>query len=152
MKYDCKMVEQPAQPTMTVRTRSSVQNLPQILGPNFVKIRQYIESSGEQMAGAPFVAYYNMDMQDLDIEIGIPVSKKLPDKDEIKACEMPAGKYATVVHIGPFSEMEPTYNALTEWIAKNGYEATGVAYEVYIDDPQKTSMAELKTQILFPLK
>ena len=152
MKYDCKMVEQTAQPAMTVRTRSSVQNLPQVLGETYGIIAQYITSSGEQIAGAPFVAYYNLDMQDLDIEIGIPVSKKLSDKDAIKASEIPAGKYATVLHIGPFSEMESTYNVLTEWVTKNGYEATGVAYELYINDPKETPIEELKTQILFLLK
>lgn len=94
----------------------------------------------------------NLDMQDLDIEIGIPVSKKLPDKGNVKASKIAEGKYATVVHIGPFDKMEPTYNALTKWIEDNGYEPTGVAYEIYIDDPAVTPMEELKTQIMFPLK
>ena len=130
MSYDCKMVEQAAQPAMSVRTRSSVQDLPQILGPNFGKIMGNIQSSGEQMAGAPFVAYYNMDMQDLDIEIGIPSSKALPNKDDIKASEIPAGKYATVIHVGPFDKMEGTYEALQKWIDENGYETTGTHHDL----------------------
>lgn len=36
---------------------------------------------------------------------------------------MHAGKYATVIHIGPFDKMEPTYDALNKWIDENGYEA-----------------------------
>ena len=152
MENDCKMIEQAAQQALSVRTRSSVQNLPKIIGPNFVMIREYIENSGEQMAGAPYIAYYNMDMQDLDIEIGIPSSKALPDKDDIKTTEIPAGKYATVIHVGPFDKMEPTYNALNKWVTDNGYETTGIAYELYIDDPAITPMEELKTQIMFPLK
>ncbi len=152
MKYDCKVIEQLAQPALSVRTRSSVEKIPQILGETFNMIMQYITSLGEQMTGAPYVAYYNLNMQDLDIEIGIPVSKKLPDKENIKASEMHAGKCATVLHIGPFSEMESTYNALNKWIEENGYEATGVAYEIYIDDPKETPIEELKTQIMLPLK
>jgi len=93
-----------------------------------------------------------MDMQDLDVEIGFPVSKSLPSKHDIKASEIPGGQVATCLHTGPYSKIEPAYNALSQWMKENGYEATGVAYEMYLDDPAETPPQELKTQILFPLQ
>ncbi|MFX1304554.1 MAG: hypothetical protein ACFFBV_05430 [Promethearchaeota archaeon] len=36
-----------------------------------------------------------MDMQNLDFEIGYPVSKKLSDKGDIKASEIPSEKFAS---------------------------------------------------------
>lgn len=93
-----------------------------------------------------------MDMQNLDVEIGFPVSKKLPGKDDIQAGEIPGGKAATCLYVGPYGEIEPAYNALLEWVKDNGYEASGVAYEMYLNDPQQSPPQELQTQVVFPLK
>jgi effector-binding domain-containing protein len=152
MSYKCEVKEQSAQPALSIRTRTAVQDLAQVLGEAYSAMAQYLGELGEQPAGPPFTAYYNMDMQDLDVEIGFPVYKRLPGKDDIKASEIPGGEAATCLHTGPYSEIGPAYNALSEWIKDNGYEVTGVAYEVYLDDPAQTPPQELRTQILFPLK
>jgi effector-binding domain-containing protein len=152
MSYQCEVKEQPPQPTLSIRTTTSVQALPQVLGQAYGAIAHYLGALGEQPAGAPFAAYYNMDMENLDVEIGIPVAKKLAGKDEIKAGELPGGKVATCLHVGPYSEVEPAYAALSEWIEANGYQPTGVAYEMYLNDPNQTPPQELQTQIMFPLK
>jgi effector-binding domain-containing protein len=152
MSYQCEVKEQPPQPTLSIRTTTSVQALPQVLGQAYGAIAHYLGALGEQPAGAPFAAYYNMDMENLDVEIGIPVAKKLAGKDEIKAGELPGGKVATCLHVGPYSEVEPAYAALSEWIEANGYQPTGVAYEMYLNDPNQTPPQELQTQIVFPLQ
>lgn len=152
MSYKCEVKEQAAQPALSIRTRTSVQDIPQVLGKAYGAIAQYLGELGEQPAGPPFTAYYNMDMQNLDIEIGFPVSRQFSGKDEIQASEIPAGKVATCLYTDPYSEMEPAYNALSRWIEDNGYEASGVAYEMYLNDPDQTPPQELQTQIAFLLK
>lgn len=152
MSYKCKVKEQPTQATLAIRTRVSVQDLPQVLGKAYGAIAQYLGELGEQPAGPPFVAYYNMDMQALDVEIGFPVSRKLSGKGDIQASEIPGGKVATCLCTGPYSDVKPAYNALSQWMKENGYEATGVAYEMYLNDPGQTVPQELQTQIVFPLK
>jgi effector-binding domain-containing protein len=132
--------------------RVSVQDLPQKFGEAYGAIAQYLGELGEQPSGPPFAAYHNMDMQNLDVEIGFPVSKKLTDRGDIQAGEIPGGKMATCLYIGPYGEIEPAYDALSQWMKENGYEATGVAYEMYLNDPQQTPPQELQTQIVFPLK
>ena len=152
MSYKCEVKEQTTQPTLVIRTRVSVQDLPQTLGEAYGAIAQYLGELGEQPAGPPFVAYHNMDMQNLDVEIGIPVSRKLADRDDIQAGEIPGGKAATCLYVGPYAEIELAYTALSEWMKDNGYKATGVAYEMYLNDPEETPPQELQTQIAFPLK
>ena len=152
MSYTCEAMERSTQLTLSIRTRTSVQDLPQVFGKAYGAIAQYLGELGEQPAGPPFAAYYNMDMQNLDVEIGFPVSKKLSGKGDIKASEIPGGKVATCLHVGPYSAIAPAYNALSQWIKDNGYEATGVTYEMYLNDPAQTPPEELQTQILFPLK
>ena len=102
-------------------------------------------------AGPPFTAYFNMDMDDLDVEIGFPVPVSLPGKGDIQASEVPEGKAATCLYTGPYSDIGQGYEALTAWINEHGYQPTGVAYEFYLNDPNITPPPELMTQIVFPL-
>lgn len=152
MSYKCELFEQPPQPTLSIRTTTTIKNLPQELGKAYQAVGQYLGQLGEQPAGAPYAAYFNWDTREFDVEIGFPVSKPLPDKDEIKAAELPGGKLARCLYTGPYNKIEPAYNALTEWVKENGYEATGVAYEFYLNDPGEVEPQELLTQIVFPLK
>ena len=152
MSYKCEIKELSLKPALSIRARTPVQELPQVLERAYGAIAQYLGELGEQPAGPPYAAYYNMDMQNLDVEIGFPVSYKLSGKGDIQPSEIPRGKAAACLYTGPYSEIEPVYHALSKWINDNGYEVSGVAYEMYLNDPRDTPPEELKTQILFPLK
>ena len=152
MEYSCNLHEQTTQPTLTVRTRASAQELPQAMGAAYGAIAQYLGELGEHPAGPPFCAYYNMDMKDLDVEMGFAVTKELAGKGTIQASEIPAGMNASCIFTGPYVELAPAYEALANWIEENGLEATGAAYEFYLNDPSEVPPEELMTQIVFPLK
>jgi effector-binding domain-containing protein len=152
MNYHCELRETAAQPALTIRTTASAQNLPDVLAQGFADLVQHLGWLHAQPAGAPYVAYYNKDVQHLDIEIGIPVVAPLPGEGEIRLREIPAGKMAACLYTGPYNELESAYTALTEWVTAEGYTATGVAYEQYLNDPLNTPQQDLQTLILFPLK
>jgi effector-binding domain-containing protein len=84
MNYICELFEQQEQPVVSIRTRTAVGNLPLALGKAYGSLMQYLAEAAEQPSGAPYVAYYNMDMRDLDIDVGFPVSRSLPGKDDVK--------------------------------------------------------------------
>jgi effector-binding domain-containing protein len=152
VEYECELQERPAQSTLAIRVSTSVQDLPKLMGQAFGEIEQHLAAVCGQIAGPPFVAYHNMDMQNLEVEIGFPVSRALPGQGDIGAGEIPAGKVATCLHIGPYSEIPAAYQALSEWMESQGYSPTGVAYEIYLSDPNETPPQELMTQIVFPLR
>lgn len=154
MEYQCEIVEQQAQTTLVVRTRTAVGNMPQVLGEAFHGILNYLDETDGKCIGAPFVAYYNMDkdMDNLDIEIGFPVSKKLLGKGEVQSSEIPAGKQATCLYVGPYNQIEPAYGVLMKYVQEKELTPTGVAYEFYLNDPGETLESDLQTKIVFPLK
>jgi effector-binding domain-containing protein len=152
MSFECEIKEQPAQHSLCVRTRTSLEKLPESIGRYICAIAEYLGQIGEQPACAPYVAYFNMDMADLDVEIGFPVVKKLPGKGEIKPGMIPGGKVGTCMYFGPYTEMPPAYEALTKLVAEKGLEPTGVSYEFYYNGPMDTEPAGLQTLIMFPLK
>ncbi len=152
MGYIFELKEQEAIPVLSIRTRIPFDDLPAVIGESYRKIAHYLAELGEQPAGAPYTAYYNLDMLDLDIEIGFPVAKTLPGKDEIKPGEVPSGRYVSCMYKGAYSQMEQTYYEMFKWIEENGYEQKGVYYEYYYNSPQEVPDHELLTKISVPIK
>jgi effector-binding domain-containing protein len=152
MTLKCEIYLQTSQATLAVRTRTTVQDLPSVLKQTYEKIIQYLREKDEQPAGPPFAAFHNRDGANLDIEAGFPVFTAMPGSDPIEAGQLPAGKVASCLFTGPYSAMEPAYGELKQWIMDNGYEPTGICYEIYMNDPAYTPPTALKTQIILPLK
>lgn len=152
MAYQCEIVERTVQPALSVRRTVPVEELPQVFGEAFGQIAQYLQECGEPPAGPPFTAYFNMDMQALEIEIGMPVSHALPGRGEIQSVQMPSGKFGACMHVGPYPEIGAAYEALTAYVEGQGLQPSGVSYEIYLNSPVDTPPQELQTQILFPLR
>ena len=152
MDYNIELKEKAAQPVLAIRTTTSVGKLPQEIGKAYGSIMQYLNELGEQPAEAPYTAYYNLDMENLDVEMGFPVSKQLAGKGEIKASEVPAGRYAECMYKGPYEEMVPVYEAMNKWIADKGLEATGISYEVYYNSPEEVPESEHLTKVMLAVK
>jgi effector-binding domain-containing protein len=137
---------------MAVRTRTPVSALPDVLSKTYPEREAYLPELNEAPAGPPYTAYFNMDMQDLAVEIGFPVQRALPARGKLQPGNLPAGKAAVCIHTGPSSAMAPAYNALLEHVHQQGHEATGVTYEFYLNDPSQVAPSELQTRIVFPLR
>lgn len=152
MSYQFELTNPKEQPVLSMRTRIAVANLPQELGKAYGAILQYLGEIGEQAGGAAFAAYYNMDMENLDVEMGFPVSKPVAGKGEIKAGCIPAGKQASCMFKGPYEQMAPVYEAMTAWMNENGHIPTGVCYEFYYNSPMDVPVSELLTKVVFLLK
>ncbi len=151
MSYQIELLNKPAQPVLSVRTHAAVQDLPTVLGKTYGAIMQYLAELGEQPAGMPFVGYYDMNMQNLDIEIGFPVAHPLEGRGDIQCREFPGGELASVMHIGPYEAMEAAYNEMYKWVDSHGYQLAGACYELYYSEPG-TPPQEIRTQIIFPVK
>jgi len=152
MSYEIKLLDLPEQPALTMRTVTAVENLPQFFGKAYGAIMAYLSSLGENPAGMPFGAYYNLDMTALDVEAGFPVAKELPAQGEIQYTAIPAGKYVSTIHHGAYDSVTPAYDALNEWAQKNGYQPSGIAYEYYLNDPSTGEGIIPETEIRLPLK
>lgn len=151
MGYSCELNQQAATPTLCVRTHSPVAQLPQLLGRTFGEIMAYLGRKGEQPSGMPYVAYRNMDMANLDVEIGFPVARRLPGDGHILAGEIPEGTVASTLHVGPYDKVEAAYNDLRAFAEKRGWKPTGVSYEFYFDGPE-VPPEKTRTRVMFPVK
>ncbi len=152
MAIKCEMKEIGVQKTASIRTRTSVSNLPETIRQAYQSIGILMSENGVECVGAPFAIYYNMDIQDLDVELGFPVSSRISEKGRIKNSFIPQGKVISFTHVGPYNELESAYNEAFEWIKQNNVETNGVVCELYHNDPAVLPPAELITEICMYLK
>jgi effector-binding domain-containing protein len=151
MSLVCEIFDIPETPTLSIRTHTAVAGLPMLIGQSYRAIMQYLEELGEVIGGEPFAIYYNMDMENLDVELGFPVIKPQPAKGNIKPSTLPAGPAARTIFTGPYEDEGPAYEELNKFITDNGREATGVAMEYYLTGPE-TPPEKHQTRIVLPLK
>jgi effector-binding domain-containing protein len=152
MSFKYEVTTQKAQPAASIRTRTSVSKLPEVIKESYESIAKHLQQTGAVCSGAPFAIYYNMDINDLDVEMGFPVSSSIKEKGTIKNSAIPLGKVVCFSHVGPYSELEKTYGHAMNWMKENNFVGNGMVCEIYPNDPAVTPPDELITEIKFYLK
>jgi AraC family transcriptional regulator len=66
---------------------------------------------------------------------------------------VPAGKYASLVHVGAYDGLPKAWATLKKEVAARGLRATGAAsYELYLNDPMSAAPSELRTELFMPVE
>lgn len=152
-RYAIEVREQQYQPVMSVRTISSVSKLPLLIGETYERIMVYLKELDVNPTGPPFVCYYNLDMEHLDVEIGFPVEDVLPGEGDLCPSEMIQGKTVSYLYNGPYEKMEEAYNEMNDYIRTYGFKPKGMSYEIYYNSPMDVqSKEELLTRIELPVE
>jgi len=86
-----------------------------------------------------------------DIEVAFPIEGEGEGSGDIRVYELPGGKMARIIHMGPYRELPDTYEELFRWLGDNHLTITGPVREVYINDPQTTEEDLLVTWIYAPI-
>jgi effector-binding domain-containing protein len=144
-----KLENRSEQPYVAIRTQVRLQDLESGVIPRLhSEVRAWLEKQGVAPAGAPFIRYLVIDMMSkLDIELGWPVASPLSGTERINAGALPAGRYASLMYIGPYEGdgLMKANAALLDWGAQHGIvwdswqtdhgDAFGARLETYITDP-----------------
>ena len=123
----------------------------------------WLGARGLAPAGPPFLKYNVIDMmRQLEIEAGVPVGAAADGDGEVISGVLPAGRYATVTHVGHPSELMGVTKALLDWAAGQGLawdvspdadgERWGSRLEIWLTDPaEEPDMSKWVTQLAFRL-
>lgn len=152
MNYAFEIIETELQPVLSQRHVTSFENLPIVIGKTYDAIFSFLAEIDEPPFDMPFIAYYNMDMAQLDVEIGVPVARPIESRDNMHASYIPAGKKAVGMYKGPYQGMREIYEAMNQWLSEHHHDPTGVVYEFYYNSPDEVPESELLTKIMFLLK
>jgi effector-binding domain-containing protein len=147
-EVEIKQVQE--QLTASIRVRTPVAGLKDELGKAYGEILASLSRQGVAPGKAAFAIYYNMDMSDLDVEMGFLVASPCRADGRMKPSTIPGGRAAFTLHKGPYDTMEGTYNALTAFMAEKKVTPQGLCYEMYLTGPE-TPPADTLTEVYFPL-
>jgi effector-binding domain-containing protein len=123
----------------------------------------WLGARGLDPVGAPFLKYNVIDMMaKLELDNGVPVAAPVEGDGDVIAGVLPAGRYATVTHVGHPSELAGATEALLDWAAGQGLtwdmspddrgERWGSRLEIYLTDPrEEPDMSKWVTQLAFRL-
>jgi effector-binding domain-containing protein len=129
----------------------------------FGEVFGWLDRHGLAPAGPPFFKYNVIDMaRELEMEAGVPVATSISGDDQMVAGVLPAGRYATLTHVGHPSELMAATKALLDWATEQGltWDVTpsedcdrwACRLENYLTDPdQEPDMSKWVTQLAFKL-
>src|SRR5258708_28861159 len=81
----------------------------------------WLGARGLPPAGAPFFKYNVIDMaRELEVEAGVPVAAAMDGDADVLSGVLPAGRYATVIHVGHPDKLVEATGALLDWAAGKG--------------------------------
>jgi len=87
-----------------------------------------------------------------DVEVVVPIGKKVTGTDRVTCYELAGGPMAQIVHKGPYETCAATYKKLFAWIAENHKKVVGPTREVYLNDPRKVPKEEVLIEIYAPIR
>lgn len=92
--------------------------------------------------------------KDLRAEAGLVTNEDIGDAGKIRIVTIPPMLCASVLHKGPYAELERAYRHLfRDWLPVSGYEAADYScFEEYLNDPRETPASELLTRVHLPIK
>jgi effector-binding domain-containing protein len=158
-----EIVERGVQPYVAIRQFVTMQTLGMVLPQVHPEVFAWLGARGIAPAGAPFWKYNVVDMdRQLDVEVGVPVAVAADGDDRVLAGVLPAGRYATLRHIGHPDGLADATASLLSWAAQQGLawdvtetsdgERWEARLEIYETDPaQEPDMTRWQTQLAFRL-
>ncbi len=141
-----------SQPIVGIRATTTMEEIKQVIGALFGEVMAYLTGNGLAPAGMPFTIYHDMDAERLEMECGMPVASPVEGTERVRPGELPAGKVATVTHMGPYEQLGQTWSALMQWMEEESLQAAGAPWEVYVTDPgEEPDPSKWRTDIFFPI-
>ena len=129
----------------------------QKIGNSFAKVQIFFAANGLPMVRS-FGIYFDdpesIPEKNLRAQAGLITDARIPAHSGIREVRVPAMLCASVLHKGPYAELERAYRHLfRDWLPTSGYEAADFScFEEYMNDPRETPPSELLTRVHLPLK
>ncbi|HVV23608.1 MAG TPA: GyrI-like domain-containing protein [Pseudonocardiaceae bacterium] len=154
-----EITERSEQPYVAITATVTMDTLAPTLVPLMPEVFAWLGERGVAPAGPPFWKYDVVDMEhELVVQVGVAVASAVAGDERVTAGVLPAGRYATVVHVGHPDELARATGDLLAWADRNGLKwdsdgpRWGCRLEEYLTDPAEVpDMTQWETRLAFRL-
>ncbi|GIF73168.1 GyrI-like domain-containing protein [Asanoa siamensis] len=162
MSSEPSVTDRPAQDYVAIKRTVTMSSIADIAD-RIPDVLAFLRQRGIAPAGAPFLKYNTIDMEgDLEIEAGVPVNMPVGGSGDIFGEVLPAGRYATVTHVGHPDELLQVTGDLLGWAHERDLEfdhhdsPAGDVWrcrlEIYHTHPAETPIDKWETELAFLLR
>ncbi|MGE0623942.1 MAG: GyrI-like domain-containing protein [Pseudomonadales bacterium] len=151
MGYGIEVVELKPQPVLVMEAVAAPPELGDVLAGILPMVHAFAESHGASITGMPFLRYLAMTDR-FTIEAGMPVAETIDSEGEVQCRELPGGRAATTVFLGPYDRVGDAWDALYGWCDERGIERRFGGWDVYENDPTGIDdPKDYRTRLYLPL-
>jgi effector-binding domain-containing protein len=116
----------------------------------------WLGKQGVQPSGPPFIRYHEVDEsgEPLLIEVGAPVASERPGGGPVEAGVLPAGRYVTRLHVGPYThatvpDLGAARDDLRAWTETNGIATSFLVEHFRIGPPMEQDWTKWETELAY---
>ncbi|MDN3294767.1 GyrI-like domain-containing protein [Streptomyces ficellus] len=159
------VVERPERPYVFMRRRVTMDGFAEIAD-RLPELIGWLAARGIEVADAPFFRFNTVNVRDAagewEVEAGVPVTSPPEPEGDIGVALLPAGRYATLTHVGHPDRLFEAVRTLREWADEqglqwdmrevDGVERWGCRIESYRTDPRvEPDPSQWETELSFRL-
>ena len=116
----------------------------------FDTVYSWLKHASVRQIGHNYALYDKGSKGGLLVQVGFPVSSNFPATASVRPLELSAGRAASALHVGAYSELHRTYAELGFWCKREGLQVASQSWEIYGDWHEDVS--KLETEIWFRLQ
>jgi effector-binding domain-containing protein len=152
MRREVKVGRREAALVVAKRLPVTVPTIGGVISGSFGEVYGHLGSVGGAPLGPPFIIYHGTPASgdSFDIEICAPVARAIEPPPGWALRELPAGLFATLLHVGPYDTIGSSYAELLAWPGEHGYAMAGPPREVYLSEPE-TPPEQIRTIVELPV-
>ncbi len=149
MSYaDPEIIQRPAIHTAAVRDTVALANIPAFYDRAYPLISRTLAAAGVSPSAAPMGITHGEPGELLDLSAAIPVADPFAATGEVIGETLPAGRTATLLVTGDYSQLADAYGYLYRWIGERSLTPSGLAWEQYLTEPHPDADPALNQTLL----
>jgi effector-binding domain-containing protein len=135
----------PPRPTVVIRGGATTADLATTIRSLYDELYGHLRAAGVR-TGQNVILYLNTPR---NIEVGVEIELPFDDVPGVERSQLPGGRVARAVHVGPYTGLGDTHTAVQRWCQSHGLPMAGPSWEVYRDWNQDES--KLETEVFYLL-
>lgn len=116
-----QITQRPAQSYVAIPVTVRMPNFAAAIDTGFPELFAWLAEHSLAPTGPPFIRYLRVDMDgELAVELAAPVDGATPADGRVRGGELPAGRYVTLLHTGPYDGLLQANAAVQQWANDRG--------------------------------